>query len=197
MSPAKIRNEVVKFFKDFRQEMRDMCAAMEKELKEEFNELKQSVAFFSSHFDAMATRCSEIEKENTALKKENAVLFTECNSLKQVVTAREQRMTDLEQYSRIRNVEVNGIPEVANEKLPDILKKLGEVVSGNISEGDIGACHRVPRRDGGCTNIAVQLTLVPSETPSLRRGAKSGYAPLMKVSQKAPASTSMSICAQH
>ncbi|KAH9378873.1 hypothetical protein HPB48_013442 [Haemaphysalis longicornis] len=90
--------------------------------------IKQSVAFFSTDCDAMAARCSEIEKENTALKKENAVLFTECNSLNQVVTAHEQRMTDLEQYSRIQNVEVKGIPEVANEKLPDILKKHGEVV---------------------------------------------------------------------
>lgn len=152
--------------------MRDMRAAIEKELKVEFNELKQSVTFLSTQFDAMATRCSEIEKENTALKKDNAVLFAECNSLKQVVSAHEQRMTDLEQYSRIRNVEVKGIPEVANEKLPDIVKKLGVVVLENLSEGDIEACHRVPRRDGGCANIVVQFSSRTKRDTFIEKGRK-------------------------
>ncbi|KAH9375069.1 hypothetical protein HPB48_021386 [Haemaphysalis longicornis] len=120
----------------------------------------------------MATRCSEIEKENTALKKQNAVLFAECNSLNQMVTEHEQRMTDFEQYSRIRNVDVKGIPEVVNEKLPDILKNLGEFVSENISEDDIDACHPVPSRDDGCANIVVQCRSRTKREAFIEKGRK-------------------------
>lgn len=157
MSPTEMPTEVVKLLKEFRQELRDMRAAMEKDLRKEFKELKRSVDFFSTQFDTMATRSSKIEKENAALKKENAALLAECNSLKKMATAHEQRITDIEQYSRNRNVEVKGIPEIANEKLPDILKRLGDVVSEDISEADIDACHRVPRKDGGCANVVVQF----------------------------------------
>lgn len=48
--------EVTKLFKDFRQEMRDMRTTMEKDLRKDFKELKQSVDFFNEQFEAMATR---------------------------------------------------------------------------------------------------------------------------------------------
>lgn len=149
--------EMEKFLKDFRQEMREMRNALEKELRKEYKELKSSITFFSQQFDAMAKRHTKLEKENAALKKENASLLTECQSLKELATSSEQRITDLEQYSRNKNIEIKGIPFSENESLPQLLKQLGDVITEEITEQDIDACHRVPRRDEGCPNVVVQF----------------------------------------
>ncbi|KAH9384625.1 hypothetical protein HPB48_026634 [Haemaphysalis longicornis] len=126
-----------KFLKDFRQEMREMRNALEKELRKEYKELKSSITFFSQQFDAMAKRHTKLEKENAALKKENASLLTEYQSLKELATTSEQRITDLEQYSRNKNIEIKGIPFSENESLPQLLKQLGDVITEEITEQDI------------------------------------------------------------
>lgn len=150
--------ELSKLINDLRQEMREMRSVMEKELRKDFKELKLSIDFFSEQFDKMATRCTKIEKENVGLKKENASLSAQCKALQQSVTDTEQRMIDIEQYSRNRNIEIKGIPFDENENLPDLLKKLGDVIAEPMTSADIDVCHRVPRRDEGCPNVVVQFT---------------------------------------
>ncbi|KAH9371958.1 hypothetical protein HPB48_000567 [Haemaphysalis longicornis] len=150
-------SEIAKLLKDFKQEMREMRTALEKEFRKEYKELKSSIDFFSTQFDSMATRCAKIEKENAALKKDNAALLAGCQSFKKLVTTSEQRLTDLEQYSRNKNVEIKGIPAAAEESLPAILQQLGNAIAEPITEADVDICHRVPKKDGGCPNIVVQF----------------------------------------
>ncbi|KAK8772441.1 hypothetical protein V5799_024317 [Amblyomma americanum] len=133
--------------------MCDMKSTIEKELRKEFKELKSSMDFFSEQFDAMAKRCSKIEKENVSLKKENAALSEECSQLRKLVMNSEQRLTNLEQYSRNRNLELKGIPVVKDESLLDVLKQLEDVIQEPISEDDIDVCHLVPKKDGTCPNV--------------------------------------------
>lgn len=149
--------EIAKYIKDFRQEMREMRSSLEKELRKEFKELKLSIDFFSQQFDAMATRCSQIEKENSALKKENATLTSRCASLMQRAHSSEERITNLEQYSRNKNIELKGIPPTEDESVIDLVKKIGQACEEEINENDIEICHRVPRKDKGCPNIVVQF----------------------------------------
>lgn len=137
--------------------MRDMRADMEKELRREFKELKNSIEFFSTQFDAMAKRSAKIEKENAALKKENLHLDAECKKLNEVVISLEIRTTSLEQYSRNRNIEIKGVPAIDDENLPNMLRMLGDAVGEPISETDVDVSHRVPRRDQGCPNVVVQF----------------------------------------
>lgn len=102
-------------------------------------------------------RCAKIEKENAALKNENAAIAAECYELKKVVTASEQKLTNLEQYSRNKNIEIKGLPASDDEDLPEILKKLGDTIGEPITKSDVDICHRVPTKDGGCPNIVVQF----------------------------------------
>lgn len=134
-----------------------MRSSLEKELRKEYKELKKSIDFFSEQFDTMAERCGKIEKENSALKKENAALSNECKELKQKLAVLEDRVTNQEQYSRNKNIEIKGVPVADDEDLSAILKKLGDVVNEPISSADVDVCHRVPRKDKGCPNIVVQF----------------------------------------
>lgn len=151
-------DDVAKALKGFRQEMRDMKVSIVKELREECNELKKSVEFMSKQFDAMSERCKNIDKENAELKKANAALSAECDVLKQQARHFENRVTDLEQYSRNKNIEIKGLTETEHEKLPEMIKKLGDVVNVPIAEEDMEVCHRVPRKVGECPNVVVQFT---------------------------------------
>lgn len=137
--------------------MREMRNSLEKELRKEYKELKSSIDFFSQQFDAMAKRHTKLKKKNAAIKKENAALLTECQSLRELVTSSELRITELEQYSRNKNIEIKGMPFSENESLPQLLKQLGDVITEEITEQDIDACHRVSRRDGGCPHLVVQF----------------------------------------
>ncbi|KAH9375826.1 hypothetical protein HPB48_009898 [Haemaphysalis longicornis] len=66
-------------------------------------------------------------------------------------------MTDIEQYLRNRNIEIKGIPFDEYENLPDLLKKLDDVIPKSITAAEVDVCHRVPRRDEGCPNFVVQF----------------------------------------
>lgn len=157
MPSTQMPPELTKFLKDIRQEMRDMRSAIEKELRKEFKDMKQSIDFFSTQFDAMATRCSAIEKENASLKKENTALITKCRELGHQVAGLEERVTTQEQYSRNKNVEIKGVPFVKNENLSAVLGKLGSLVGESVCDSDVDVCHRVSRQDGGCPNVVVQF----------------------------------------
>lgn len=118
---SEMSSEIAKLLKDFKQEMREMRTALEKEFRKEYKELKSSIDFFSTQFDTMATRCAKIEKENATLKKDNAALLAECQSFKKLATTSEQRLTDVEQYSRNKNLEIKGIPCCCRRKPPSNL----------------------------------------------------------------------------
>uniref|UniRef100_A0A6B0V4A9 Uncharacterized protein n=1 Tax=Ixodes ricinus TaxID=34613 RepID=A0A6B0V4A9_IXORI len=153
---------VTKLLKNFKQEMRDMKAVIERELKKEYKDLKSPIDFRSQQFDGLSQRCSKIEKENAALKKANAALSVEnyelsdeYKLLREQLESSERRLTDLEQYSRNRNIEIKG--PLKSKNLPAALKTLGDVIGEQISKSDIDVYHRVPRKDGRCPNTVVQF----------------------------------------
>lgn len=90
--------------------------------------------------------------------KESAALSAECDLLKQQARHFENKVTDLEQYSRNKNIEIKGLTETEHEKLPEMTKRLGDVVNIQIAEADVEACHRVRRKVGECANVVVQFT---------------------------------------
>lgn len=55
-------------------------------------------------------------------------------------------ITAQEQYSRNKNIEVKGIPQVANKSLEGIIGKVGDAIGEPIRKDDIEICHRLPTR---------------------------------------------------
>ncbi|KAH9382495.1 hypothetical protein HPB48_010919 [Haemaphysalis longicornis] len=134
-----------------------MRAALEREFRKENREIKASLDFFNKQFEDQTKHCSQLEKENLELKVQNASLAQDCAQLKKDAAESEQRQTQLEQYSRNRNIEVKNVPFVKGENLAETLEKLGEAISEPITPCDVDGCHRVPSKDSTCPHIIVQF----------------------------------------
>lgn len=110
--------------------------------KTEQSVLAESVKFYGQKIDDFQVEISgfrEILKEFkslkmqvTALKEDNARLQKELN--------------DSQQYTRLNNLEINGVPETKNENILQIVESISQAVGVKVNRSSIDACHRVPTR---------------------------------------------------
>ncbi|KAH6923050.1 hypothetical protein HPB50_020774 [Hyalomma asiaticum] len=102
--------------------------------------LCESVQYISKEFDTMKQKQEELVASNKALLSRNEAL--------------EKRVADLEQYSRMNNVEIKGIPSSQGEDCIAILKQIGDAIEYPISPTDIDTAHRVASRSSDKSIIA-------------------------------------------
>ncbi|KAH7981044.1 hypothetical protein HPB49_021086 [Dermacentor silvarum] len=88
----------------------------------------------------MKTQNESLTKENKSLKDEN-----ELSS---------KRLSALEQYSRLNNIEIKGVPATQGENCLAVVQAIGDRIGCPIVESDIDAVHRVPAED---TNIIARF----------------------------------------
>lgn len=103
------------------------------------DDLLQSVNFCSdkiSDFEKALTTIKENIKTIEKLKVEN-------ESLKKDVKSLTSKLNDLEQYSRMNNIEIQGIPEKNNESVVKIVESLCQFVDHPIDANAVEAVHRV------------------------------------------------------
>ncbi|KAH6936417.1 hypothetical protein HPB50_016967 [Hyalomma asiaticum] len=119
--------ELVKAFENFKRDYRS-----------DMRELKDSVSFctdicndvkgIAENIKQLRQEMHDIVNENKALKAENERLAQKCE--------------ELEQYQRLNNVEVKGVPVGDDPVLA--MKKIGETVGEAIDEADLDTCHWTP-----------------------------------------------------
>ncbi|XP_046662973.1 uncharacterized protein LOC124355863 [Homalodisca vitripennis] len=115
-------------------------------------------------------------EENTAALKEQTAkvdeymkiveeLKAENKSLKQQVVVLEERLVEVEQYSRRNTLEIYGVPEEKNEDTLETVKKVGAALNMTIENDMVDACHRLYKKPGtkGPAGIIVKF---------VRRGGK-------------------------
>lgn len=147
-----------RFEEEMRKELKEFKSKIERELRKELREVKESLEFLSKQFDESKINNETLQKENEALKKENLALKEDCDKCMKQLNDHETRITNSEQYSRNRNVEIKGIEEGSNENLHEILCQMGTTLNEPITASDIDVCHRVKtKNDASCSNIVVQF----------------------------------------
>ncbi|XP_039278683.1 uncharacterized protein LOC120350206 [Nilaparvata lugens] len=123
------------------QEMKEITKEMKK-TNENVSELKKSVEFFSAKIDEYNKEPGEYKSDHSTLKKENEILKTKLSEM-------EKELTELQQYGRLKKLEIHGIPVTKNENIEEIIGKTAKVL--NIGNNDerlgIEAAHRLPTRD--------------------------------------------------
>lgn len=111
---------------------------------------------FNDAFVAMDTR---LEENTTAVRvqsEQNEKLFelienltADNGQLKKKVKVLEDRLEELEQYSRANCVEIQGIPLAPAENVLGILKDIGKALDMTITDTMVDACHRLGAKQNG------------------------------------------------
>lgn len=103
-------------------------------LRKEVEELHKSLSMFNKLYEAMKNQQEGLAKENKELGRSNQQLT--------------KRVAELEQYSRLNNAEIKGVPQTQGEDPCTILKEIGEKIGCPVESTDIDAVHRVPAKHG-------------------------------------------------
>lgn len=151
-------SELAKFREEMRKEMLEFKSAIERELRKEIRDLKSSVSFLNEEVEKLKGENIDLTRDNKSLRSINEKLTTECESLRKQMSHQDQRITASEQYSRKCNLEIKGIPKLANEDLPSTLHEIGALLNVPILKDDVEKCHRVPAKNAtSIPNIVVQF----------------------------------------
>lgn len=103
-------------------------------LRKEVGELSKSLTMFNQLYEVMKAQQEGLAKENKELARSNQQLT--------------KRVAELEQYSRLNNVEIKGVPQTQGEDCSAILKEIGEKIGCPVESVDIDVVHRVPAKQG-------------------------------------------------
>lgn len=127
------KNDIMKMLNNSRNDILNV-------LNEKFNTLLESVEFCCnkiSDFEANLKAANEKINALESLKSVNDALKTKINEM-------DNKICDLEEYSRKNNVEIQGIPEVRGENVMDIVQSIGNKIGANCDLSTVDVCHRVP-----------------------------------------------------
>lgn len=114
---------------------------------DEVADLQESVKFMSKQYDDMVKERDELVASNKALVASNKELVAKNAAL-------EKRVANLEQYSRLNNVEIKKVPVTKGENCAAILTAIGDAIDCPISSADLDAIHRVPTKSDDLNIIA-------------------------------------------
>lgn len=107
-----------------------------KQIQEEFTEIQREY--------------TKLDSECQLLKKENKNLWSEVNHLSAEVK-------DLQQYTRVDNLEISGVPQLPDENIYEVLKKVCAAIGIEYNRKDISEAHRLPASRQGYPYIIVRF----------------------------------------
>ena len=136
---------------------------IEKELKAEIDELKESLKFSDEKFN-------KISEEHEVVMKENVTLKQQVTMLEHQTSHMSKKLVQLEDYSRRSNIRISGVPEEENEKCEDKITNLfGQMGCTNI---DLERCHRVGKKEDGKKREIIARFGYPPDKPNVMKNRK-------------------------
>ncbi|KAH7967196.1 hypothetical protein HPB49_023469 [Dermacentor silvarum] len=120
--------------------------------------LSESVRFLCDSFDSIKLKQDELTLANKELVAQNEVLT--------------RRGAELEQYSRLNNVEIKGVPVTQGEDCAAIVKRLGEAIQCPVRPSDVVTVHRVSTKTEE-KNIVVRFCCRDKKNDFVRKARKS------------------------
>lgn len=114
-----------------------------KTIQPELADIKSSIEFVDQKIVALSSRLSEMEKDIQTLQKTK----NDVDNLQLRVEKLEAHNRELEQRSRLNNLEIKGVPASNSENLFDVLSKIGRHIHFDIPKEQINYIARVPMRN--------------------------------------------------
>lgn len=131
--------------------MHSFKLSFKKEFKEDMREFEKSLNYNSTKLDEVLEEMRTIKDRQKNLEKENETLRYQLKTVSQVVE-------DLEQYTRNRNIQIDGITPDDDENLREMMITIGKKIEVDIEDKAIDAIHRIPSQNEKNSPIIVQFT---------------------------------------
>lgn len=148
----------------------DIMNALNEQIKHLERELGKSV---DACHERIGDLVKTIEQQSKALKeyeKKFDIICEENANLRGKVKNLESRLEDLEQYSRVNCIEVNGKPENKNDSPLEMIKKVGNALDVDIQEDMVDACHYLgAKQEGKNRGIIVKFVRRTTKEEILRK----------------------------
>ncbi|KAH7940719.1 hypothetical protein HPB49_004321 [Dermacentor silvarum] len=126
------------------------------QLRTEIEQLRESVSVMNTFYEEMKRKNELVTGENKSLQKSNDQLTA--------------KIADMEQRSRINDIEIKGVPAKKGEDCTAILRKMGDVIGCPVHQADIDAVHRVPAKKD--SNIIARFCSRNKKDEFLRKARK-------------------------
>ena len=88
-----------------------------------------------------------MKNEMNLMKQENAQKSEEIKKLKEENKEITNRMNEMENFSRLSNLEIHNVPYATNENINRITINLLKIVDPNMNENDIENCFRIRKNN--------------------------------------------------
>ncbi|VVC98524.1 unnamed protein product [Leptidea sinapis] len=160
---------VLKELRDFRSDFSSMKLDINN-LKSDIQACTKGIQIINNKFTELEIHFSDIEDRLTSLEKkcdEIPTLQSELVTMGTTVSTLQIQNDAREQYSRLNNIEISGLPFKKGESLLNILSKLFTVVGLKMDENSIDYIQRVRRYVAGSGNSNEANTTNTSNTPAV------------------------------
>lgn len=122
----------------------DIKDSLDRDLRKELHEIKQSLIFVNHLNKKMKEQVRAVQAQYKSLREENSELGKRQAHLKLQVQNPASCTLQSEQYSLNANIEIKTFPVQPSENLNSVLGCIGEKVGETIIPSDIEICHCVP-----------------------------------------------------
>lgn len=119
--------------------LKKLFTDFKKEIKKDMREFQDSLSYNNAMLEDALKKIEDMTEAQKKMGEENI-------ELKNKVKLLESSIDDLEQYTRNKNVQIDGIPPKQDENLRDIVMNIGNKIQVDIKREDIDAIHRIPTR---------------------------------------------------
>ncbi|XP_054266887.1 uncharacterized protein LOC128989056 [Macrosteles quadrilineatus] len=143
---------------DFTNTLGKKLSEMEKKINEsihgKLNEINDKI---NSWQETVVTSITDLKSENELLREECGVLKSRCDDLSKQVGTLTEDLQELQQYSRIDNLEIVGVPLTKDEDVYAVLQAVANAIKTPWRRDDISIAHRVPSSRQRFRNIIVRF----------------------------------------
>lgn len=129
-----------------------------KPIKDQITSLESSIQFMNTQYEDLRKQLSENSSEIKSLR--DKVLQHDLDSLELKINKICIDMARQQQWARLQNIELVGIPESKEEITEDIVVKIASHIGVSIVPTDIEFAHRVQPRRPSASNTKVRTIVV-------------------------------------
>ncbi|XP_047027699.1 uncharacterized protein LOC124635788 [Helicoverpa zea] len=112
-------------------------------LRTEFADLKTSLSETNKDLKAFNDKIKEFEVRLQQVEK----VQVQVDVLRSRLDTLEEENNTKEQWSRMNNVEIKGVPQNSHENLFDVISKIGKKIDYPVSKAQVNFINRVPTRE--------------------------------------------------